>query len=119
MDKKLDQQSFFTCTQIWGALLALGLWTAHRFFPSTPTAVTFCLSLPFSIALFGAMYWRLADLKWPRILLLPVVLTYVWLFANSAFLENDWSRPLATVLGIYSAAFWLLISFLKGREHDG
>src|SRR5216684_1407697 len=103
--KTLDAHSFFLFEEVWGALLLASVWTARRIVPVDGTVVTFYVSVPFAAVLFGAMFRRLRDLRWPRLLLAPVVLMYLWLFGNNVFFRSAWPivipRLFIAILGIY------------------
>ena len=122
MAKKLDTQSFFVFTEIWGALLIGTVWIARKAIRADVTIVTLSASVPFAVAMLAAMARRLADLRWPRVLLAPVLLMYVWLLGDNILFRSGWPmaipRVIVAILGLYTGIIWLLISYSKGAGDD-
>lgn len=116
----MDAVSFFVFSEVWGALLLLAVWLGSHLFGGEPRIVALSISVPFALCMFGAMWSRLEHLRWPKWLLVPVCVTYVWIFCDNVLFIHRWPIEIpgsaVSVLGIYSGAFWLLISIIDGRD---
>lgn len=121
MRYKLDSGDFFLANQIWGLFLIASVWIAHKFDLGEPGAVTMYVSIPFALVMLALVYFRLNDLNWPRILLLPMPLFYAWVLAKEVASTGYGPIPLPVVaiLGIYSGLLWLVVCFPFKQELAG
>jgi hypothetical protein len=121
--KKLDAHSFFLFEAAWGAVLLASVWIAHKVVHGEPTKIAVLVSAPFAVVMFGAMLRRLDDLKWPAWLLIPVCMTYLWIFGDNVFFRSGWPIGIpgfvVSILGIYSGVLWMVIGFVRGKPGGG
>ncbi len=123
MAKKLDADSFFLFEAVWGAVLLASVWIAHKVIHGEPAKITVLVSAPFAVVMFGAILRRLNDLKWPKWLLIPVCVTYLWILGDNVFFRGGWPVVIpgfvVSILGVYSGVLWMLIGFVRGKPGSG
>lgn len=122
MAHKIDRESFLVFSELWGATLIGVTFLASKILAADPAVTVLCASVPFACAMFRTMLHRLADLEWPRALLMPMVLTYIWILFDNVVFSKNWPIPIPRLLvgcfAIYSASLWFLLGFVKGYDKD-